>query len=134
VNAEVRSIRAGAPSAVGYTAVPATLRQLMRQRFRWAICGTVAVYIHREGGANRRYWHDGTIGFLGLPMRALSGLRDLFAASLPLYLALTVRHGFSCGWVCLASVTWSHWPSKAGCSSPALRCRQGSAGLVVCFR
>jgi cellulose synthase/poly-beta-1,6-N-acetylglucosamine synthase-like glycosyltransferase len=72
-----------APECVGFTEVPQTMRALMRQRSRWAISGMVAVYLHRRGIANRSYWSGGAIGFIGLPFRTLTIMRDLFA---PLYL------------------------------------------------
>jgi poly-beta-1,6-N-acetyl-D-glucosamine synthase len=79
-----------APEAVGYTEVPPTLRKLVRQRFIWAISGSIASYLHREGIARPSYWYEGTIGFLGLPVRAL-GVRDLFGFLFPLYLVLVIR-------------------------------------------
>jgi cellulose synthase/poly-beta-1,6-N-acetylglucosamine synthase-like glycosyltransferase len=81
------------PKAVGYTAVPETLRQLMRQRYRWAISGTVALYLHRRGLARSRYWYDGRIGFFGLPLRALMAFRDLISPVYGYYLALLFVRG-----------------------------------------
>jgi cellulose synthase/poly-beta-1,6-N-acetylglucosamine synthase-like glycosyltransferase len=81
------------PKAVGYTAVPETLWQLMRQRYRWAISGTVALYLHRRGLARSRYWHDGRIGFFGLPLRAVMALRDLASPLYGYYLVLLLARG-----------------------------------------
>lgn len=81
------------PKAVGYTAVPDTLWQLMRQRHRWAISGTVALYLHRRGLARSRYWYDGRIGFFGLPLRAIMALRDLVSPLYLYYLALLFFRG-----------------------------------------
>lgn len=84
-----------APDAVGYTEVPDTFRRLMRQRFIWAISGTIAAYLHREGIARPSYWYEGTVGFLGLPIRMLGAIRDLFGFLFPVYLVLLVR---ASGW------------------------------------
>jgi poly-beta-1,6-N-acetyl-D-glucosamine synthase len=84
-----------APDAVGYTEVPVTLRRLMRQRYIWAISGTIASYLHREGIARPGYWYEGTVGFLGLPVRALGAIRDLFGFLFPLYLLLLIQ---TSGW------------------------------------
>jgi cellulose synthase/poly-beta-1,6-N-acetylglucosamine synthase-like glycosyltransferase len=81
------------PKAVGYTAVPETLWQLMRQRYRWAISGTVALYLHRRGLARSRYWYDGRIGFLGLPLRVVMALRDLASPLYGYYLVLLFIRG-----------------------------------------
>jgi cellulose synthase/poly-beta-1,6-N-acetylglucosamine synthase-like glycosyltransferase len=82
------------PKAVGYTAVPETLWQLVRQRYRWAISGTVALYLHRRGLARSRYWYDGRVGFFGLPLRVIMALRDLASPLYGYYLAvLFVRGG-----------------------------------------
>jgi poly-beta-1,6-N-acetyl-D-glucosamine synthase len=77
-----------APQAIGYTSVPETLRGLIRQRFRWAISGAVALYMHAGGVGNRRYWYDGRIGFIGLPVRALMQARDMLAFVYPYYVYL----------------------------------------------
>jgi cellulose synthase/poly-beta-1,6-N-acetylglucosamine synthase-like glycosyltransferase len=84
---------AARPTSVGFTAVPETLRAIVRQRYRWAICGTVAVYLHRRGLARRSYWYDGRVGFLGLPMRVIMLLRDLCSPLYPLYLLMLFQHG-----------------------------------------
>lgn len=81
-----------APESIGFTEVPATLRSLVRQRFRWAISGFVSFYLHRGGLLNERYWHNGTIGFIGLPLRGLIGLRDLIAPLFLLDLWLLFAH------------------------------------------
>lgn len=80
--------------AVGFTKVPETLKVLWRQRFRWAVCGTVTLYWHRRGLANANYWYagqsslDGLVGFVGLPFRAVFFLRDLFAFLLPFHIVI----------------------------------------------
>jgi biofilm PGA synthesis N-glycosyltransferase PgaC len=81
-----------APEAIGFTEAPESLEALIRQRFRWSISGTVALYIHRRGIANPSYWHDGLVGFLGLPFRALVALRDLLAPVYLLDLSLLLAH------------------------------------------
>jgi cellulose synthase/poly-beta-1,6-N-acetylglucosamine synthase-like glycosyltransferase len=81
------------PQAVGFTTVPETLWQVIRQRYRWAISGTVAIYLHRFGLARRSYWFDGRVGFLGLPMRVVMGMRDLVAPLYPFYLLLVFARG-----------------------------------------
>jgi cellulose synthase/poly-beta-1,6-N-acetylglucosamine synthase-like glycosyltransferase len=94
-----------APEAIGYTQVPEKLVDVARQRFRWAISGTVSLYLHRAGLLNRRYWHQresrlqGMMGFLGLPYRAGVFLRDLFGLLLPIDLALlAARDGQAWFW------------------------------------
>jgi len=77
-----------APQSIGYTAVPESCWKLVRQRFRWAISGTVALYMHASGLGNRRYWYDGRIGFVGLPIRGLMQIRDLLAFVYPYYVYL----------------------------------------------
>jgi cellulose synthase/poly-beta-1,6-N-acetylglucosamine synthase-like glycosyltransferase len=81
------------PRAIGYTTVPESLWALVRQRYRWAISGTVSVYLHRFGLARRAYWYDGRIGFLGMPMRAVMALRDLLSPTYPFYLLLVFTRG-----------------------------------------
>jgi cellulose synthase/poly-beta-1,6-N-acetylglucosamine synthase-like glycosyltransferase len=66
-----------APDSIGFTEVPATLRGLLRQRRRWAISGTVGLWLHRRGIFRREYWYHGMVGFLALPMRAVQLVRDL---------------------------------------------------------
>jgi cellulose synthase/poly-beta-1,6-N-acetylglucosamine synthase-like glycosyltransferase len=77
-----------APQSIGYTAVPESLWGLARQRYRWAISGAVALYMHAQGLGNRRYWYDGRIGFIGLPIRGLMQTRDLLAFVYPYYVYL----------------------------------------------
>jgi len=68
-----------APECIGFTDVPESLVRLTHQRFRWAISGTVSLYLHRGGIANVGYWHNPLVGFVGLPLRLVSSLRDLLA-------------------------------------------------------
>ena len=82
-----------APEAIGFTKVPATFTPLARQRHRWAISGTVSLYLHRAGLANPSYWYEGLIGFIGLPMRAAVALRDLLAPLYILDIGLLLAHG-----------------------------------------
>ncbi len=81
-----------APEAIGFTEVPSTLRGLVRQRFRWGISGTVALYLHRRGLLNRSYWYSGAIGFIGLPLRAAVMIRDLLAPLFLLDVYLLLAH------------------------------------------
>jgi cellulose synthase/poly-beta-1,6-N-acetylglucosamine synthase-like glycosyltransferase len=84
------------PAAIGYTTVPHTLWAVAKQRYRWAISGTVSLYLHRGGLARKSYWFDGRIGFFGLPMRAIMALRDLCSPLYPIYLImLYTRGGFA---------------------------------------
>jgi poly-beta-1,6-N-acetyl-D-glucosamine synthase len=92
------------PEAIGFTEVPSTLRGLLHQRYRWAISGTVSMYLHREGLARSSYWYEGMIGFMGLPVRAAGALRDLFGFLMPVYLVvLWVTTGW---WVLAVIVGW----------------------------
>lgn len=81
-----------APEAIGFTAVPASFMGFARQRYRWAISGTVSVYLHHLGIANPRYWYNPAIGFLGLPIRVLVCLRDLSAPVFLLDIYLLLVH------------------------------------------
>jgi len=96
LKAHRQGLIAVAPQSIGYTDVPDSLWSLMRQRFRWAISGMVALYMHAPGLANRRYWYDGRIGFIGLPMRGLMQTRDLLAFVYPYY----------------AYLLWTNWGPK----------------------
>jgi cellulose synthase/poly-beta-1,6-N-acetylglucosamine synthase-like glycosyltransferase len=81
-----------APEAIGFTRVPESFTDLVRQRFRWAISGTVALYLHRHGVANPRHWHEPQIAFLGLPYRACVAMRDLLAPVYALDVWLLLSH------------------------------------------
>jgi cellulose synthase/poly-beta-1,6-N-acetylglucosamine synthase-like glycosyltransferase len=81
-----------APEAIGFTQTPERFRALLKQRFRWGISGIVSLYLHRRGLLNRSYWHTGPIGFVGLPMRAATALRDLLAPIFLLDLYLLISH------------------------------------------
>jgi len=113
------------PRALGFTTVPETLLAVIRQRYRWAISGTVSVYLHRWGLARRNYWYDGRVGFLGLPMRAVMALRDLFSPLYPIYLAMVFTHGGALwlGVLLLAQV--AAMGAQLGILSSALHSRQG---------
>lgn len=119
-----------APECVGFTEVPETMRALMRQRSRWAISGMVAVYLHRQGIANRDYWHGGVIGFLGLPLRALMMMRDLFA---PLYLIdlwLLFSHDGPGWFVTLLAARAVIFAVQLAIVAPALNRRDTRQGLA----
>lgn len=51
-------------SAVAYTEAPATVRELLKQRFRWTFGTMQAVWKHKRAILNPRY---GTMGLIGLP-------------------------------------------------------------------
>ncbi|HSX41502.1 MAG TPA: glycosyltransferase [Candidatus Saccharimonadales bacterium] len=50
--------------AVAYTEAPATVRELLKQRFRWTFGTMQAVWKHKKAVLNPRY---GTLGLIGLP-------------------------------------------------------------------
>jgi cellulose synthase/poly-beta-1,6-N-acetylglucosamine synthase-like glycosyltransferase len=113
------------PSAVGFTTVPETLWALIRQRYRWAISGTVAIYLHRAGLARRGYWFDGRVGFLGLPMRAVLALRDLCSPLYPFYLGLVFTRGGALWLAGLLLAQMAIMGTQLGILSGALHSRQG---------
>jgi cellulose synthase/poly-beta-1,6-N-acetylglucosamine synthase-like glycosyltransferase len=113
------------PHAVGFTAVPETLWAVIRQRYRWAISGTVAVYLHRWGLARRSYWYDGLVGFLGLPMRAVMALRDLLSPVYPLYLALLFIRGGAAWLGAILGAQMAIMTAQLFILSGVLRFRQG---------
>jgi len=51
-------------TAVAYTEAPATVRELLKQRFRWTFGTMQAVWKHKRAVLNPRY---GTLGMIGLP-------------------------------------------------------------------
>jgi cellulose synthase/poly-beta-1,6-N-acetylglucosamine synthase-like glycosyltransferase len=51
-------------SAIAYTEAPATVRDLLKQRFRWTFGTMQAVWKHRRTILNPKY---GTVGMIGLP-------------------------------------------------------------------
>jgi cellulose synthase/poly-beta-1,6-N-acetylglucosamine synthase-like glycosyltransferase len=113
-----------APDSIGLTEVPTSLRALIRQRHRWAISGTVALWLHRRGLFNVDYWHDGLIGFVGLPMKAFMTIRDLVPLAFVMDVVFLVHDDlawflllalFRMGLVLLQLLTLA----------PALRSRQG---------
>lgn len=65
------------PKAVAYTASPVSLRQLFRQRFRWARNGVGTLLAHRRTMFNRRFGHRGLMGVVGLPLKAAFTIRHL---------------------------------------------------------
>ena len=79
--------------AVGYTEVPATLKALVKQRYRWGISGVVAFYLHKRGVGRRSYWYDGRIGFFGLPIFAVVRTRDMLAVAYVALIAETLATG-----------------------------------------
>jgi cellulose synthase/poly-beta-1,6-N-acetylglucosamine synthase-like glycosyltransferase len=115
------------PTSVGFTTVPETLHGVVRQRYRWAICGTVAVYLHRRGLARRGYWYDGRVGFLGLPMRAIMLLRDLCSPVYPLYLTMLFQHGGALWLGAVLAVQMVALMAQLGILSGVLHERQGLA-------
>jgi len=113
-----------APEALGYTEVPGTLRQLLKQRHRWAICGTVSLWLHRRGICNADYWFGGLVGFAGLPMRVVLFLRDVLPVAFVLDAAFLL-HG-DLGWFfTLAAARMLLHASQIAVLLPALRSRQG---------
>ena len=120
--------------ALGFTKVPETIRTLWRQRYRWAVCGTVTLYWHRRGLANAKYWYtdtsalDGLVGFVGLPFRAAFFLRDLFAFLLPFHIGILLSTAEGRGWLMLFVVARSMvLYVELLILSPALASRQGAA-------
>lgn len=113
-----------APESIGYTQVPRTLVQLVKQRYRWAICGTVSLWLHRRGICNADYWYGGLVGFVGLPMRAIMFLRDLLPLAFILD-AVFLLHGDFAWFVVLALARMALLGAQIAVLSPALRCRQG---------
>lgn len=51
-------------TAVAYTEAPATVKELLKQRFRWTFGTMQAVWKHRRSVLNPKY---GTLGMIGLP-------------------------------------------------------------------
>jgi poly-beta-1,6-N-acetyl-D-glucosamine synthase len=114
--------------AVGYTEVPSTLRGLLRQRYRWSISGTVAMYLHREGLARSSYWYEGTVGFVSMPVRVFGAVRDLFGFMFPLYMWLLWRQ--SGWWLLVVLAVWiGVMAAQLLILAPALRSKQGLAYL-----
>lgn len=113
------------PNAVGFTTVPETLWAVIRQRYRWAISGTVAVYLHRWGLARRGYWYDGRVGFLGLPMRVVMVLRDLLSPAYPFYLALVFTRGGAAWLSAILGAQMAIMAAQLFILSGVLRFRQG---------
>ncbi len=73
-------------SAIAYTEAPATIKDLLKQRFRWTFGTMQSVWKHRHTVANPRY---GTLGLIGLPY--LLFYQILFPLLSPLFdLALVV--------------------------------------------
>ncbi len=52
------------PSAIAYTEAPSTVKELLKQRFRWTFGTMQAVWKHRRSFLNPR---QGTLGLIGLP-------------------------------------------------------------------
>jgi cellulose synthase/poly-beta-1,6-N-acetylglucosamine synthase-like glycosyltransferase len=110
--------------AVGYTEVPATLKGLLRQRYRWSISGTVAMYLHREGLARSSYWYEGTVGFVSMPVRVFGAVRDLFGFMFPVYMWLLWRQ--SGWWLLVVLAVWiGVMAAQLLILAPALRSKQG---------
>ena len=119
-----------APNSVGFTEVPATLRALVRQRQRWAISGTVGLWLHRKGIFRKDYWHQGMIGFLGLPVRAMQLVRDLLPFLSFISAALLLQDRME--WVALLLlVRMALVIGQVALVRPALRCRQAAAYWYV---
>jgi cellulose synthase/poly-beta-1,6-N-acetylglucosamine synthase-like glycosyltransferase len=118
-----------APEAIGFTEVPVSLTALVRQRFRWGVSGTVALYLHRRGLLNRSYWHTGAIGFIGLPIRAAIEMRDLLAPLFLLDLYLLIHHD-GMGWlVALLAMRMALIWAQMACLRPALHREASLQGL-----
>jgi cellulose synthase/poly-beta-1,6-N-acetylglucosamine synthase-like glycosyltransferase len=115
------------PAAVGFTTVPESLRALVRQRYRWAISGTMALYLHRRGLARRRYWYDGRVGFLALPVRAVGTMRDLLTPLYPFYLWLLFVHGGAVWLMAVLATQTAIMAAQLLILSPVLHSRQGLA-------
>jgi cellulose synthase/poly-beta-1,6-N-acetylglucosamine synthase-like glycosyltransferase len=81
-----------APESIGFTKVPESLGNLARQRVRWAISGMVALYLHRAGVMNPRYWGKRWIAMFGVPLRVAIASRDLVAPVLILDVYLLWRN------------------------------------------
>jgi hypothetical protein len=120
------------PSAIGYTGVPETLSAFCKQRFRWAISGTMTLYWHRRGIANRRYWfaggsrRDGLIGFVGLPFRVGIFMRDLCALGFVLEVVLLLATPQGRVWAALfISARGLAMGMQLMILKPALQSRQG---------
>jgi cellulose synthase/poly-beta-1,6-N-acetylglucosamine synthase-like glycosyltransferase len=119
-----------APDAIGLTRVPATLPALLRQRRRWAISGTVGLWLHRRGILRRRYWYHGMIGFVGLPMRLVQFFRDLLPIVLVVDTFLLLHDRVE--WVALFLI--ARMTLVAGqvlLVRPALRCRQAATSWYL---
>jgi cellulose synthase/poly-beta-1,6-N-acetylglucosamine synthase-like glycosyltransferase len=115
------------PHAIGYTYVPERLGQLLRQRFRWSISGTVSLYLHRRGLLNRSYWHGELVGFLGVPFRYAIAIRDMAAIVLPVAVPLFGPHSALKWLLAILSVRALAMTVTLVFLGPVLRCRQGLA-------
>lgn len=115
---------ASVPDSIGMTEVPISLRDLVRQRCRWAISGTVALWLHRRGIFNRDYWDVGMVGFVGLPMKAIMTLRDLIPVVFVMDLVFLI-HGDLTWLFLLAAARMALLGLQFGVLAPTLRCRQG---------
>jgi cellulose synthase/poly-beta-1,6-N-acetylglucosamine synthase-like glycosyltransferase len=125
MKAHRKGLVAVAPESIGFTEVPATLEALLHQRRRWAISGTVGLWLHRRGIFWRDYWHHGMVGFLGLPMRAVQLIRDLLPFVLLVDVAFLVHERI--GWVvALILARMTLIGAQVALVRPALRCRQAS--------
>jgi len=115
---------AAAPDSIGLTDVPVSLAALVHQRHRWAISGTVALWLHRRGIFSRDYWHDGMVGFVGLPMKAIMALRDLLPVAFVLDLVFLLHDDV--GWVLVLAVArMTLLALQLVTLAPALKYRQG---------
>jgi glycosyltransferase involved in cell wall biosynthesis len=113
-----------APESIGFTEVPVTLRALVRQRRRWAISGTVGLWLHRHGIIRHGYWHHGMVGFVGLPIRAIQALRDLVPVVFVIDVVLVLHDRVE--WLTvliLARMTLI--AAQVAIVRPSLRCKQG---------
>jgi hypothetical protein len=97
---------------------------LLKQRHRWAICGTVSLWLHRRGICNADYWYGGLVGFAGLPMRVVMFLRDVLPIAFVLDAAFLV-HGDLQWFFTLAAARMLLHASQIAILLPALRSRQG---------
>jgi cellulose synthase/poly-beta-1,6-N-acetylglucosamine synthase-like glycosyltransferase len=122
-----------APECIGFTEVPPTMCALMRQRSRWAISGMVAVYLHRQGIANRSYWSGGAIGFIGLPFRAFTIVRDLLAPLYLLDLWLLFSNDGPAWFLSLLGLRAVIFAMQLAIVAPALNRRETKQGLVYAW-